>query len=262
MPRPEPKEGDASEKVDARAQRVEELRSQLLTGVPDAPADRNDEQHARWLLAYLLDWHRREDKAGWWEYFRLRELPEEDLFEEPQAVAGLQHIERVELVTGKKGKPTGSVVDRYRYPVQEMEIRRKGRAEADGRQEVWRGDPRSTELRCTIDVRKGPSQADIHPTPCLRTSTSNSACSKRRSFELDRESSPTVGSRVGKGKHDPVARSLLLRLAATAPLGRLLVGAWRIRRRLRRAHRRGPGRDRPRHPGTAGLGQDLQRRAR
>ncbi len=55
----------------------------------------SDEQQARWLLAYLLDWHRREDKAGWWEYYRLRDLPEEDLFDEPQAVAGLRFVERV-----------------------------------------------------------------------------------------------------------------------------------------------------------------------
>ena len=51
-------------------------------------------------------------------------MAEEDLFDEPSAVAGLQLVERVELVRNKRtGKPTGSVVDRYRYPLQEMEIR-------------------------------------------------------------------------------------------------------------------------------------------
>ena len=62
------------------------------------------EQQARWLLAYLLDWHRREDKAGWWEYYRLRDLPEEDLFDEPQAVAGLELVERVrEIIHAQDG---------------------------------------------------------------------------------------------------------------------------------------------------------------
>ncbi len=70
--------------VDERAQRVEALRARLLDGVPRSARERSDEQQARWLLAYLLDWHRREDKAVWWEYFRLRELPEEDLFDEPR----------------------------------------------------------------------------------------------------------------------------------------------------------------------------------
>ena len=35
------------------------------------------------------------------------------------------YVERVGLVTSKKGKPTGSVIDRYQYPIQEMEIRPK-----------------------------------------------------------------------------------------------------------------------------------------
>ena len=97
-PAAEPKEGDASEKVDERAQRVDGAASAAADRRPRGPADRDDEQHARWLLAYLLDWHRREDKAGWWEYFRLRDLPEEDLFDEPQAIAGLEYVERVGLV--------------------------------------------------------------------------------------------------------------------------------------------------------------------
>ena len=65
-------------------------RARLLEEVPpEASQSPMHEQHPRWLLAYLLDWHRREDKAAWWEYFRLRELPEEDLLDEPQAIAGL-----------------------------------------------------------------------------------------------------------------------------------------------------------------------------
>jgi uncharacterized protein len=62
--------------------------------VPDELEDRNAEQQGRWLLAYMLDYHRREDKATWWEYFRLRDLSEEDLLDERQAVAGLEFVER------------------------------------------------------------------------------------------------------------------------------------------------------------------------
>src|SRR5213594_4154583 len=95
VPRPPPKQGEASEKVDERGQRVTALRARLLNGVPEAPADQTEQQHAYWLLAYLLDFHRREDKAKWWEYFRLCDLPEEDLFDEPQAIACLTYVERV-----------------------------------------------------------------------------------------------------------------------------------------------------------------------
>ena len=163
LPRPTLKEGDASEKLDERAQRVASLRARLLTGVPETTADQTEEQHARWLLAYSLDWHRREDSAGWWEYYRLRDLPEEDLFDEPQAVAGLVYVERVGLVTSKKGKPTGSVIDRYQYPIQEMEIRPKDTLKlTDGK--AFGEAVLVDRAALTIDVRKGPAQAGNHPT--------------------------------------------------------------------------------------------------
>ena len=44
--------------------------------------DRDGEQQARWVLANILDWHRREEKAVWWEYFRLRELTADELLDE------------------------------------------------------------------------------------------------------------------------------------------------------------------------------------
>ncbi len=111
--------GEASEELDEKAQAVEALRRRLLDtlgGVPDDPAARTPDQHARYLVAYLLDWHRREDKADWWEYYRLRELPEEDLFEERRAVAGLRYVQDVEQ--RKK-----SVVQRYSFPEQELDLR-------------------------------------------------------------------------------------------------------------------------------------------
>jgi uncharacterized protein len=160
VPRPRPEEPRPSDKVDEKAKRVEELRSRLLEGVPAEREARSEEQHARFLLAYMLDWHRREDKAAWWEYFRLKDLPAEDLFEERQAVSGLEFLERVEEIKNQKGRPTGSVVDRYGYPRQEMEMRR--------------GDDLKTShgafgklvnfdrLARTIDVKKGPSQKDVH----------------------------------------------------------------------------------------------------
>jgi len=156
-------DGAASVAIDGRAQRVEDLRARLLTGVPEARSDRSDEEQGRWLLAYMLDYHRREDKAGWWEYFRLCELADEDLYDERAAVAGMTFVERIGRVISKKtGKPTKSVVDRYCYPAQEAEI-----DPGDG---VWLQDQRAfgkivavDRAKLTIDVEKGPSRADVHP---------------------------------------------------------------------------------------------------
>ena len=46
-------------------------------------------QQARWLLAHLLEWHRREDKAAWWEYFRLKDLPLDAYEDERSALSVL-----------------------------------------------------------------------------------------------------------------------------------------------------------------------------
>jgi predicted RecB family nuclease len=162
VPRPALEEDDASENVTERAQRVEALRARLLAGVPIERQARDADQQARWLLAYLLDWHRRENKAGWWEYFRLLDLPDDALFDEPQAIAGLVLVERVNVIVGKSGKPTGSVIDRYRYPIQEMEIRRGD--ELKLKTEKKFGDVVAVDRATrTIEIRKGPKMAEEHP---------------------------------------------------------------------------------------------------
>src|SRR5581483_1836936 len=74
-----------------------------------------------------------------------------------------EHVERVELVLHSKSKkPTGSVVDRYRYPPQEMEIRRGGELKTrDGN--AFGTVTGVDRVERTIDIRKGPSRASIHP---------------------------------------------------------------------------------------------------
>jgi uncharacterized protein len=194
VPRPTPKEGEASEQLDERAQRVAALRARLLDGIPDTLADQSEEQRARWLLAYLLDFHRREDKAKWWEYYRLRDLPEEDLYDEPQAVAGLRYVERVDIVRNKKsGKPTGTVVDRYRYPIQEMEIRAGQELKVkDGK---WGDVAEVDRIVMTIDVRKGRSQADNHPTAAFEHSYFDTGVLERAIYDCGQQSADgTLGA--------------------------------------------------------------------
>ena len=64
----------------------------LTADVPDDIARADAEQQARWLLAYILDWHRREKKAVWWEYFRPRDLSAEDLLDERAGLSGLAFV--------------------------------------------------------------------------------------------------------------------------------------------------------------------------
>jgi uncharacterized protein len=69
---------------------VQRLRDRLLEGIPVEPGERSPEQQARFVLAHMMEFHRREDKAGWWEYFRLLGLDERELADERRAVIGLE----------------------------------------------------------------------------------------------------------------------------------------------------------------------------
>ena len=44
----------------------------------------------RWLMAQLLDYHRREARPAWWWYFRRFEMTDEELVEDAEAIAGLE----------------------------------------------------------------------------------------------------------------------------------------------------------------------------
>ena len=210
VPRPDVQAGDPSEAVDERTRRIEALRVRLLDGVPEARDERTGEQQARWLMAYLLDWHRREDKAGWWEYFKLIRLPEEDLLDEPQAVAGLELVERVGHPLNRKGKPTRSVIDRYRYPDQEMEIDRGAELK------LQTGQPFGNvvvadRLARTIDIVKGPSRADIHPAALFAHTYIDTRLLEETLCELGDAIASDRSWSAGPAFVNPVARELLLR---------------------------------------------------
>jgi predicted RecB family nuclease len=118
LARPELRSGEASENVAETAEETQRVTTALLgDDMPVDAKDRNEEQQARWLMAQLLEWHRREDKAAWWEYFRLRDLPLEDYEEERSALVGLQFVE---TVGGSPRKP----IHRYAFPPQEHDLRR------------------------------------------------------------------------------------------------------------------------------------------
>jgi uncharacterized protein len=162
IPRPTLDAAEPSAELDERQRNTEALRQRLLAGIEGVPAV-DSAEHARWLLAHLLDFHRREDKAGWWKYYALCDSTDEELLDEPEAVAGLEHQERCETTRNvRTKKPTGSVVDRYRYPPQEMEIRR-GHV-LKNRDGSTFGDVIEVDRRAgTIDVKKGRAQAELHP---------------------------------------------------------------------------------------------------
>ena len=162
IPRPAMPEGSPSEKLGERQQRIAELIARLTADVPADADERTAEQHARWLLAYSLDWHRREEKAVWWEYFRLSDLGADELMDERAALSGLAFV----AATGGTAK---APIHRYRFPPQENEFRGGEDLHSRRRPEARRG---ARHLDCG-EVGRDQEAAATAPTfirkPCLRT---------------------------------------------------------------------------------------------
>jgi len=106
-----------SEEISDHERRVAELVERLTQDVPIDLSERTPEQHGRWILAYSIDWHRREEKAGWWEYFRLKASQPAELLDEKAGLGGMEHTGTLEL--SARGIPT----DQYSFVQQDTDIR-------------------------------------------------------------------------------------------------------------------------------------------
>jgi len=158
LPRPEPKSGEASEELADTVRRVRELMARLGT---DLPKDEkwNDDQHAGWLLAQVLEYHHREKKSTWWEYFRLLDLSDDELLEDKNALAGLSYDRIV-------GTVKRSYLHRYKFPEQKYTI------DSDSKVK----DPRTKkpvnvyaidDLHRTIDIKRGINNSEPHPSALI-----------------------------------------------------------------------------------------------
>jgi hypothetical protein len=63
------KQGEPPEKLSVQTQQVRAVMARLLAGLPAEEIDWTAEHRASWLLAHMLEYHRREDKSSWWKYF-------------------------------------------------------------------------------------------------------------------------------------------------------------------------------------------------
>ena len=156
IPRPPLEEDAPSEELSERDRHVQELIERLTADVPADPEARSIEQQARWILAHILNWHRREDKATWWEYFRLKELTPVELLDERAALGGLKLIGVVDQT--KTGIPT----HRYEFIQQDTDIRGDESLKAAGGDALGTALEVSTDQR-TIDIKKMKATADLHP---------------------------------------------------------------------------------------------------
>jgi uncharacterized protein len=128
---------------------VEELRQ----GLPDLEDQDTAEERARRVLSHLVGWHWREQKSGWWEYYRGKELPAAERLEDRAVLDGLSYEGVVKQVAR-------SLVHRYRFPEQEHALRR-----SLGAEDPDTGKSASLlELGAThVDIKRAKTSREPHP---------------------------------------------------------------------------------------------------
>jgi predicted RecB family nuclease len=147
------------------------LVQQLVTGIPDDPLERSVEQHARWILAHTLDWHRREDKAFWWEFFRLGDLPRRTcLMSERVWVAS--YSRRVQV--GQPERQYTVIVFLHKRPNCEV-----GRAYAPSAGTSLARSRRFRLKRVGLTSRSVETLSIFTRKHCLHTTTSTPRCSRK-----------------------------------------------------------------------------------
>ena len=112
--RPEVVERAASDAVHEKVVATQEVAAALVAGVPEVPDERTAAEQAKWLLAPVLSYHRRENKVGWWRHYDQLAMTPEELERDTYALGPLVQIGSLE--------DGGRVVERYAFDPQEHRI--------------------------------------------------------------------------------------------------------------------------------------------
>jgi predicted RecB family nuclease len=200
LPRPESDGGDPGEELDERQRAIRGVMESLLHDVPVDAEHRSEEQQARWILAHMLEWHWRELKPVWWEYFRLLELPDEELLYEYGAIYGL-------MQSGRIGQMGRRPIDRYGYPRQDTDIRRGDEVL------MLDGEPFGKIIEVdlverTIDIVKRVASAERHPVGIFAHTVIRTTVLSQSLFDLAKIA---VESNLDSGRPSSAAFNLLLR---------------------------------------------------
>jgi uncharacterized protein len=162
--RPGPEEVEPSETLRDIDERTAVLVDRLLEGVPEEADDRSNEQQARYLLAHSLNWHRREGKSEWWEYYLKCSLTGEQLVEDREAIGAIEF-------RGEVRPENRSNVFRYWFdPNQEYKIG-VGDQPHDPRTESGAGEVVAIDpIAGWIELSRGVKSESPHPTSLIPAS--------------------------------------------------------------------------------------------
>lgn len=175
--RPEDGDGDASDNITAHQKRIQPIMEALLEGISPIKAGRTNIEQACFILAHMLDWYRKEKKSFWWEFFRLKELPEDELLQERKAISFLEYKDEREPINR-------SVIDTYIFPPQECDFRPGNPLEdQEGNRlgSIHAIDNNEGILR----IKKGPSKIDLpHPVSVISIESVNSSTKEESIIDL------------------------------------------------------------------------------
>jgi uncharacterized protein len=109
--RPPPEGRERTPEAEERDAERAALRASLLEGAAEG--------QPRWLLAHLLDYHRREARPQWWEWFHHLTLDDEELVEDTDTIGRLE-------LDGEPVADKQSLVYPLRFPPQEHKLGSEG----------------------------------------------------------------------------------------------------------------------------------------
>jgi hypothetical protein len=175
LTRPEVVDGAATAKREHENQATAAVAARLREGLADDPADDGDESRVNRLLAHLLDWHWRESKSGYWEYFRTLELPREERLEDRAVLSELSFVE-------DRGAVARSRVHRYGFPEQEHSLKKWDDALDPDTQ---KGAGCVLEIGGNyLDLKRNPNAP--HPRALIRSKPPDTAHQRERLLEIGR----------------------------------------------------------------------------
>ncbi len=115
LKRPDYEEEEASDQVKERDQRVRALFDELTHDISLNHNERNNEEQAKWLLAHLIAYYRREERSNAWEFHYLNDLELDELFYERKAIAYLKFT--------KDLSEDGKTLHEYTFQEQEVSLK-------------------------------------------------------------------------------------------------------------------------------------------
>ena len=216
VPRPVLRDEEYDRERESAAE-IAALFEALTAELPEEDDRLDDEQRARLLLAHLLEFHRREEKSMWWEFFDRCGFSAEEHVASRATLGALSYV-------GEVGQVKRSIVHRYRFPEQTHEIdvgdspKNPDTAESDELKRGFCGTVVALdEAERTIDLKRGRNSPVPHPTALVPLDAVNSQVLRDSLLRLGRDMASDGSAESARRAAFDLLRRVPPRLETAAP---------------------------------------------